>query len=74
MSLMTDEEMTDLQQQRVPWEATCRAIEAIALERGRQQGLMEAVEICEQYRGTNYGKSAECVGDKIREHAAKGRK
>ena len=45
MSLMTDEEMTALQQQRVPWEATCRAIEALAHERGKQQGLAEAVEI-----------------------------
>ena len=28
--------------------------------------LMEALDICEKYRGTKYGKSAEIIGDRIR--------
>lgn len=30
--------------------------------------VQECAEVCEQYRGTEWGKAAECIGDRIREH------
>lgn len=30
--------------------------------------VQECAGVCEQYRGTEWGKAAECIGDSIREH------
>ena len=30
--------------------------------------VRECTDVCEEYRGTKWGKAAECIGDSIREH------
>jgi hypothetical protein len=30
--------------------------------------VAECAGVCEDYRGTEWGKAAECIGDSIREH------
>lgn len=38
------------------------------LQKFAQLIVAECAGVCEQYRGTEWGKAAECVGDSIREH------
>lgn len=47
-----------------------RSMIPIAYERGRQQGVMEAVDICERYGWGVDGPASQCAAA-IRAHAAK---
>ena len=34
--------------------------------------VQECADICEEYRGTDWGKAAECIGDRIKERFRRG--
>jgi hypothetical protein len=41
---------------------------AFSLEKFAELIVRECAGVCEDYRGTEWGKAAECIGDSIKEH------
>jgi len=42
--------------------------QAIAIKKFAELIVKECAGVCEDYRGTKWGKAAECIGDRIKEH------